>query len=402
MLTYEQALDFLLQRARPVEETEEVPLREGLGRVLARAVASRIDVPPWDNSAMDGYAVAARDVPAEGEVRLPVTQRIAAGAPGEPLAPGTAARIFTGAPMPPGADAVVVQEACEESDGTVRFRGPVGAGENVRPRGNDIGAGTEVLSAGVRLRPQELGLAASVGVARLAVFRRLRVALLATGDELVEPGQSPGPGQIYNSNRYTLHALLTGLGCEVQDLGIVPDDAGATLDTLAAAAASADLVLTSGGVSVGEEDHVKRAVQSLGHLDLWQVRVKPGKPLAYGRIGGADFLGVPGNPVSALVTFMLFARPFLLRRQCVQRVWPVRFPVEAGFAWPRPGTRREFLRARLETDADGRARAMIAPRQGSDVLTSAVWADGLVDLREGATVQPGALVDYLPFSEVLG
>jgi molybdopterin molybdotransferase len=402
MLSYEQALEFLLQRARPVEETEEVPLREGLGRVLARGVASRIDVPPWDNSAMDGYAVAARDVPGDGEVRLPVTQRIAAGAPGEPLAPGTAARIFTGAPMPPGADAVVVQEDCEESDGTVRFSGPVGAGENVRPRGNDIGAGTAVLPAGVRLRPQELGLAASVGVARLPVFRRLRVAILATGDELVEPGQSPGPGQIYNSNRYTLLGLLSGLGCEVLDLGIVPDDAGATLDTLAAAAASADLVLTSGGVSVGEEDHVKRAVESLGHLDLWQVRVKPGKPLAYGRIGAADVLGVPGNPVSALVTFMLFARPFLLRRQCVERVWPVRFQVEAGFAWPRPGTRREFLRARLEAGPGGRARAMIFPRQGSDVLTSAVWAEGLVDLREGATVQPGAVVDYLPFSEVLG
>jgi molybdopterin molybdotransferase len=385
-----------------VPDVESVDVAAGLGRVLARPVVSPVDVPPWDNSAMDGYAVRSADVPAAGEARLPVSQRIAAGAMGAPLAPGTAARIFTGAPVPPGADAVVVQEVCREEAGTVRFDGPVRAGDNVRPRGNDIAAGAEALAAGTRLRPQEMGLAASVGVARVLVRRRLRVACFTTGDELVEPGEPVAPGQIYNSNRYTLLGLLLGLGCEVQELGIVADDFACTRDAIRRAAQTSDVLITTGGVSVGEEDHVKRAVQTLGELDLWQVRVKPGKPLAYGRVDQMDVVGIPGNPVSLLVTFLLLVRPFLLARMGAGGLSPPSRRVAAGFRRARPGKRREFLRARIEPGEDGGERATLFPRQGSDVLTSAVWAEGLVVVPEEATVEPGDPVDYLAFSDLLG
>jgi molybdopterin molybdotransferase len=402
MLSYDDALTFLLGRARPLAHTESVGLADGLGRVLAHPVVSPRDVPPWDNSAMDGYAVRVADLVAGGETRLPVAQRIPAGSPGQPLAPGTAARIFTGAPVPAGADAVVVQEDCREEDGAVVFSRRVRVGDNVRARGNDIAAGGEVLGAGERLRPQHLGLAASVGAGRLEVFRRLRVTLFSTGDELVEPGAPLGDGQIYNSNRYALRALLAALGCEVRDLGIVPDDLAATRRAIEEAARGADVLLTSGGVSVGEEDHVKRALQELGQLDLWRVRIKPGKPLACGRVGEADFLGVPGNPVSAFVTFLLFVRPFLLRRMGLLGVAPTRYTVSADFQRDRPGKRREFLRARLETGSDGAMRATLFPRQGSEVLSSVAWAHGLVDLPEGVTVAPGDSVAYLSFADLLG
>jgi len=401
MLSYEEALAFLLDRARTVADTEEIPTELALGRVLARAVTSSIDVPPWDNSAMDGFAVRADTVPAAGEAALAVSQRIPAGVMGAPLTPGTAARIFTGAPVPPGADAVVVQERCREDAGVVHFSGPVRTGDNIRPCGNDIAAGSEVLAVGTRMRPQELGLAASVGVPRVAVHRRLRVALFSTGDELVTPGSPLGPGQIYNSNRYVLIGLLHGLGCEVRDLGIVPDDRAATRRAVEECAATADVLLTSGGVSVGEEDHVKQALLDLGRLDLWRVRIKPGKPLAYGRVGEADFLGVPGNPVSAFVTFLLFVRPFLLRRMGASESLPVRMPVRAEFRRTKAGQRREFLRARLTAGPDGAPRATLFPRQGSDVLTSVTWAHGLVDLPEGTTVEPGDTVTYLAFSDLL-
>ena len=401
MLSVEQVLDVLFERARPLPEVQNVDTRDGLGRVLAREVSSALNVPPWDNSAMDGYAVRSRDIPASGEVVLPVSQRIPAGVFGEPLAQGTAARIFTGAPVPEGADAVVMQERCSVAGDTVSIPGPVTCGENIRPRGNDIEAGSEILKIGTRIRPQEMGLAASVGVAGLPVYRRLRVAVFSTGDELVLPGQPLAEGQIYNSNRYTLHGLLQGLGCEIRDLGIVEDTLAATREALLEAAEQADLILTTGGVSVGEEDHVKRAVEDVGALDLWRIRVKPGKPLAFGRVGEADFIGVPGNPVSTLVTFMLFARPFILKRQGATAVMPEVLPVSAGFSWPRPGGRREFVRARLERGRDGEPVAAIYPRQGSDVLTSAVWGDGLVDIPEQTTVSPGDRVNYLAFSALL-
>jgi len=401
MISLEEALEFLITRARAVSEVEELDAADGLGRILAEPVVSALDVPPWDNSAMDGYAVKAADIPDKGEVSLRVSQRIPAGSLGNVLAPGTAARIFTGAPMPDGADTVVMQERCTAIRDRVSLSGPVSRSDNVRPKGNDIAAGAEILSAGMRLRPQELGLAASVGIGRLRVFRRLRVAIFSTGDELVLPGQPLASGQIYNSNRYSLLGLLQGLGCETLDLGIVADDYQATRDTLLEAAARADLIITSGGVSVGEEDHVRRAVESAGALEMWKIRIKPGKPLAFGRVGEADFLGTPGNPVSTLVTFMLFARPFILKRQGAAVVLPRTIPVSAGFSWRKPGNRREFLRARLASDGHGAPKATIFPRQGSDVLTSAVWADGLVVIPEGATVAPGDAVAYMPFAELL-
>jgi molybdopterin molybdotransferase len=400
MISVDQALEFMLARARPLEEIESVPLTEALGRVLAHAEISPIDVPGYANSSMDGYAVRAGDAAIAGPVSLPVGQRIAAGEVGGALAVGEAARIFTGAPLPEGADAVVIQEDCEQVDGKVRFSGPIPVGDNVRPRGNDILAGSEVLAAGTRLRPQELGLAASVGLARLDVVRRLRVAMFSSGDELLQPGEPLAAGAIYNSNRYTLRGLLAALGCEIIDLGSVQDTLAATEAALLEAAANADVVVTSGGMSVGDEDHVKRAVERVGQLEMWRVAVKPGKPLAYGRIGEADFIGLPGNPVSTLLTFCLFVRPFLLRRQGVPEVLGKSLAVPAAFHWRRPGRRREYLRARLEQDADGVA-VNIYPKQGSDVLTSTVWADGLVEIREGETVERGDLVPYYSFAELL-
>lgn len=400
LISVDQALEFMLARARPLPDTERVPLSDALGRVLARAETSPIDVPGFANSSMDGYALRAADAAGKGPVRLRVVQRIAAGGGGQALEAGQAARIFTGAPLPEGADTVVIQEDCRAEGESVTFDGPVAAGENIRPRGNDIVAGSEVLAAGVRLRPQELGLAASVGLAELEVVRRLRVGMFSSGDELVQPGEALTAGAIYNSNRYTLRALLAALGCEILDLGSVADTLAATGRALTEAAAESDVVVTSGGMSVGDEDHVKRAVEQAGQLEMWRVAVKPGKPLAYGRIGAADFIGLPGNPVSTLVTFCLFVRPFLLRRQGVPRVLPSALRVAAAFRWPHAGRRREYVRARLTSNGDGVAAA-IYPKQGSDVLTSTVWADGLVEIREGETVEPGDAVPYYSFAELL-
>ena len=400
MLSAANLLENLLTRARPVTETLTLPLADSLGRVLARAQVSAITVPPLDNSAMDGYAVRSADVSAIG-IRLPVSQRIAAGQVGAPLQPGTAARIFTGAPVPRGADAVLMQEDCAADDAFVTINKSPRMGENIRRAGEDIEAGAEILAADTRMGPAEMGLAASVGLAELPVRRRLKVACFFTGDELVTPGAPLAPGQIYNSNRYTLTGLVNGLGCELIDMGIVPDTLEATLDAVRHAASVADVVVTSGGVSVGEADYVKAAVESLGRVEMWKVAMKPGKPIVYGRVDHADFIGLPGNPVSAFVTFCLFVRPFMLKRMGVADVLYKAFPVKAGFVWTRPGTRREFLRARLEADAHG-AVARLFPNQSSGVLTSCTWADGLIDIEIGQTIQPGDWVRFIPFSELLG
>ena len=396
MLSADQLLDALLERAHGVTETETVSVTDALGRVLAAPQTSAITVPPLDNSAMDGYAVRAADVVVAG-VRLPVSQRILAGTVGSPLQPGTAARIFTGAPVPPGANAVLMQEYCMAEGESVVINTLPQPGENIRHAGEDIESGAQVLAAGTRLGAAEMGLAASVGLAELPVFRKLKVACVFTGDELVTPGAPLLPGQIYNSNRYTLTGLLNGLGCELIDLGIVPDTLEATEAALARAASLADVVITSGGVSVGEADYVKAAVEKLGRVEMWKVAMKPGKPLVYGRVNDADFIGLPGNPVSAFVTFCLFVRPLLLKRMGVADVLYRAFAVQADFAWTKPGARREFLRAQLQANG----KLALFPNQGSGVLTSCAWADGLVDLAIGQTITPGDWVRFIPFSELL-
>ena len=400
MLSFEQALEKLLAAAQPVEEVRSLPLTAAAGRILAHPQQSTVAVPPLANSAMDGYAVRAADVTAAG-IRLPVSQRIPAGTVGTTLQPGTAARIFTGAPVPDGADAVVMQERCEHGDGGVVINHVPRPGENVRPAGEDIALGREILPAGIRLRPQDVALAAAAGLAELPVRRRLRVGTFFTGDELVQPGEPLPPGAIYNSNRYALRALLEGLGCEVRDLGTVPDKLDATRAALRQAAADNDLIITCGGVSVGEEDHVKPAVEAEGRLDMWQVATKPGKPLAFGEIprpdGKAWFIGLPGNPVSAIVTFMMTVRPFVLRLQGVEKVMPQVLTLTAEFDWPRPDVRREFLRARLN-EAGG---VELFPNQGAGVQSSLVWSNGIVDNPPGHAVKRGDQVRFIPFSELL-
>jgi molybdopterin molybdotransferase len=396
MLTADQLLDALLERAHGVTGTTTVSVVDALGRVLAAPQTSAITVPPLDNSAMDGYAVRAADVVVPG-VRLPVSQRILAGAVGTPLVSGTAARIFTGAPVPPGADAVLMQEYCTVEGESVVINKLPQPGENIRRAGEDIEAGAQVLAAGTRIGAAEMGLAASVGLAELPVYKKLKVACFFTGDELVTPGAPLQAGQIYNSNRYTLTGLVNGLGCELIDLGIVPDTLEATEAALMQAASLADVVVTSGGVSVGEADYVKAAVEKLGRVEMWKVAMKPGKPLVYGRVGEADFIGLPGNPVSAFVTFCLFVRPFLLKRMGVTDVLYRAFTVQADFAWTKPGVRREFLRARLQPNG----KLGLFPNQSSGVLTSCAWADGLVDLAVQQTIEPGDWVRFIPFSELL-
>lgn len=400
MLSAAEALNFLLSAVRPIAETETVPTLEANGRVLALAQASQLNVPPMDNTQMDGYAVRAADC-ASGNAQLKVSQRIPAGHVGQPLEPGTAARIFTGAMIPPGADAVVMQEQCEAAADVVTVKHVPKAGEWIRRTGEDIRAGSTILAAGIRLRAQELGLAASVGVAHLPVVRRPRIAVFFTGDELAMPGDPLKPGAIYNSNRFTLRGLLENLGCDITDYGIVPDSLSATRETLRMAAAEHDLIITSGGVSVGEEDYIKPAVEAEGRLNMWQIAIKPGKPLAFGevnRVGGsAFFIGLPGNPVSSFVTFLLFVRPFILRLQGVTDVAPRAFAMRADFALQKADRRNEFLRARINA-AGG---LDLFSNQGSAVLTSTVWGDGLVDNPAGQTVASGDTVRFIPFSELL-
>jgi molybdopterin molybdotransferase len=394
LLSVEAALEHLLAAANPLTARETLPAEAALGRILAEDLIAAVTVPPLDNSAMDGYAVRLADCANEAE--LPISQRIPAGRVGLPLAAGTAARIFTGAPVPAGADTVVMQEDCSAEADRVRVLRAPKPGVNIRRAGEDIAAGQTVLAAGSRLGAAQLGVAASVGATVLSVHARLKVATFFTGDEIVLPGAPLGPGQIYNSNRAALLGLLHGLGCEVIDIGQVADRLDATLAAMDKAAAQADVILTSGGVSVGEEDHVKHAVEHLGQIDMWKVAMKPGKPLAHGRIGATDFIGLPGNPVSAFVVFCLFVRPFLLKRMGATPHSPLSFTTPAGFARGKPGKRREFMRARLENGT-----AVIYPNQSSGVLTSLAWAEGLVDIDAGVTIQPGEPVRFIPLSELL-
>lgn len=395
LLSVDEALEVLLAGATSVADIEDVPALAACGRVLARAQSSAMDVPPMDNSAMDGYALRCADVPAP-DTRLRIAQRIAAGTVGAPLAPGTAARIFTGAPIPPGADAVVMQEFCAADGEAVVIKKVPRAGDWIRRAGSDVRKGAIVLAAGKRLAPQDTGLAASVGIARLPVYRRVRLGLFFTGDELVMPGDPLAPGKIYNSNRFTLTGLARTYDCEVRDYGIVPDTLEATRAALRRAAAECDLIVTSGGVSVGEADFVKPAVEAEGSLLVWRIAMKPGRPLAFGRIGNAAFLGLPGNPVSSFVTFLIFVRPFLLKTQGVAEVAPRAIEARADFDWPEPDARREFLR--VKWNAQGGLD--LYPTQDSAVLTSTAWADGLVDNPPNRAIRRGERVRLLPYSEL--
>ena len=399
----DEALVELLARALPLAGVQTLSTFDADGRVLAEDVVSALQVPPEDNSAMDGYAVRSAEL-ADGAAVLRVSQRIAAGGNGEALATGTVARIFTGAPIPEGADAVVMQEDCEvlaDQDGFVRVTQTPKPGQWIRRAGEDVTRGATVLSKGELLTPASLGLAASIGMSTVQVARPPRVALFSTGDELVMPGEvAPAdmrPGAIYNSNRFFLRALLLRLGCEVSDLGIVPDRREATLDALRNASGGHDLILTSGGVSVGEEDHIKPAVQQLGSLDLWQIAMKPGKPFAYGRVGSAHFMGLPGNPVSSFMTFLLLVRPFLLRLQGATDVAIKPISARAHFKWAKADKRREFLRVRRDTQGG----LELFANQSSGVLTSAVWGDGVVDNPPGQRIAHGDTVQFIAFSDWL-
>ena len=386
-----------------LRESEDVSTFDALGRVLAADVLSGLDVPPADNTSMDGYALRAADVPVVGVV-LTVAQRIPAGQVGQPLRAGSAARIFTGGQVPPGADAVVMQEQCEgvagEGLGSVRVNAVPSAGQWIRRRGEDVMQGAAVLQRGQRLTPQALGLAASVGAGTLKVLRRPRAALFSTGDELQMPGEALRPGAIYNSNRYTLRALLQAGGCDVRDLGIVGDTLAATRQALRDAALHNDIVVTSGGVSVGEEDHLKPAAEAEGRIENWQIAIKPGKPLALGRIQRPDgsaalLIGLPGNPVSSFVTYLLTVSTALRAMQGMNPALPAALPMRADFDWPQPDRRREFMRARINAEGG----LDLFPNQSSGVLTSAVWADGLIDNPGGQAIRRGDSVRFVPLSE---
>ena len=398
LIPVDEAISRVLDAATPVVETELIDIESSLNRVLAEDVISAINVPGYDNSAMDGYAVRSTEC-AEAGILFKVSQRIPAGRSGVKLETGTAARIFTGAPLPEGADAVVMQELCQQQADSVIINASVMTGENIRRAGEDIEKGSVILKAGTRIRPQEQGLIASVGQVAINVRRKLKVATFFTGDELVEPGRVLAPGQIYNSNRYTLTGMLQSAGCEVIDLGIVPDTLEATLEVLKHAAASADLVLTSGGVSVGEEDYVRIALEQLGELSMWRINMKPGKPVAFGKVDNALFMGLPGNPVSVFVTFIIFARPLIFKMQGAENYLSNELSIRSGFEW-KGVKRQEYLRVRVRQDESG-ACAEIYPHQGSGVLSSTSWADGLVVVEPEKVINTGDLVQYIPFQGLI-
>ena len=403
LLGVDAALALIAERVTAVVEAETLPLAEAAGRILARDLIAGMDVPPHANSAVDGFALAHADLLPDRETVLPVGGRAAAGHPlDRPIAPGEAIRIFTGAPMPEGADTVMMQEDCVIDGGTVRIKPGIKKGANRRHAGEDVARGTVALSAGRRLMPADLGLAAALGQDVLSVFRPLKAALLSTGDEVCEPGTALAPGAIYDANRVMLRALLQGLGCDVSDLGIRPDRAAALADTLAEAAAGHDLIVTSGGVSTGEEDHVRAAIEKLGRLDFWRLAIKPGRPVALGQVRGVPLIGLPGNPVAAALTFAILGRPLILRLAGASPVPPLTFTVRAAFDYRKKPGRREYLRASVERDGD----ALIArkfKRDGAGILSSIVQSDGFVILDESMNdIAPGTEVDFLPFSEVFG
>lgn len=401
LIAFEKALHTMLEHAQKVSETEQVELSDGLHRILAQDLVSPINVPPASNSAMDGYAIRTQDVNAQQPTRLKVTQRIPAGSTGTALAPGSAARIFTGAPIPEQCDAVIIQEQVEREEDNICFDAEVRSGQHIRETGEDIRTGQVILKQGTRLRAQELGLAASIGIAQLPVFRRVRVGMFFTGDELVEPGNPLAEGQIYNSNRYTLGGLLHTLGCEIVDLGIVADTLQATEQAILQAAEQVDLVITSGGASVGEEDHVCTALQNQGQLFMWKLDIKPGKPVIFGRVKETAFIGLPGNPVSVFAGFSQLAAPFIKKMQGQSKLLPGSFLVRAMFDRLETDSRREFARARLIPDKDGQFSAEIYHNQSSGVLMSTTWADGFVVIPGNTPIHQGDKIEYISFSEIL-
>ncbi len=403
LLRVDEALARIEERVTAVVETETTPLGGARGRILARDVVAAMNLPPHPNSAVDGYAFAHADLVPGRETVLPVWGRAAAGHPlGRPAEHGAAVRIFTGAPMPQGTDTVMMQEDCVVEDGRVLLKPGIKEGANRRHAGEDVAEGAVALAAGRRLSPADLGLAAALGCRELPVFRRLRVALLSTGDEVCEPGTALPPGMIYDANRFMLAALLGELGCAVSDFGIRPDREAALADTLATASAGHDLIVTSGGVSTGEEDHVKQAIERLGGLHFWRLAIKPGRPVALGQIAGVPLIGLPGNPVATLVTFVVLARPLILRLAGAAASAPRLFSVRAGFAYRKKPGRREYVRASLQRDGKDLVAAKF-PRDGAGILSSITQSEGLVIVDEDTSeVTPGMTIDFLPFSEVIG
>jgi molybdopterin molybdotransferase len=404
LLSIDEALELLLNSAKVTRSTQWLGLDDALNKILAVDLYADIFVPGFDNSAMDGYAInlKAEQINIPGGTTFKITDRIPAGSTGNTLASGCAARLFTGAPIPKGANTVVMQEECEliENASRIEIYRPIALNENIRPMGNDIQSGDVILSKGKQLQPQDIALAASVGVGKLEVFNKIKVGVFFTGNELIEPGKSLQQGQIFNSNRYALVALLNKLDCEVINLGDIKDTLGATCQALEKLKSSCNLIITTGGVSVGEEDHVKPAVEKLGQLNLWRIKMKPGKPLALGCIGDCAFIGLPGNPVSAMVTFLLFARPFIKKMQGASNYLNIPFKVAANFDWHRAKPRREFVRVRLERTITP-MQVNQYPKQGSDVLSSMVWADGLVEIPEEKTFKQGEILNFYPLNEMM-
>ncbi len=403
LLGVDAALALIAERVIPVVGEEIVPLAEASGRILAHDLVAGMDLPPHANSAVDGYAIAHADLLPGGDTVLPVTGRAAAGHPlGRALERGEAIRIFTGAPMPEGADTVMMQEDCVLADGRVTMQPGIKPGANRRHAGEDVEKGAVALAAGRRLKPADLGLAAALGHDRLAVRQKLRVALLSTGDEVREPGTTLPPGAIYDANRVMLGSLLKGLGCRVSDLGIRPDREAALADALGAAAAGHDLIITSGGVSTGEEDHVRAAIEKLGRLDFWRLAIKPGRPVALGQVKGVPLIGLPGNPVAAALTFAILGRPLILRLGGAVEPAPQTFPVAAAFAYKKRAGRREYVRATLARDGGGALTVQKYPKDGAGILSSVVNADGFAIIDEAVTqLAPGTAIEFLPFAGII-
>ncbi len=403
LMSADDALSFLIEASLTSGQTEAVSLDDSVGRILAKDIHSTINVPGFDNSAMDGYTIALDDDHvSKTNLSFNVVDRITAGSTGNKLEMGYAARIFTGAPIPEGANTVIMQEECQPSDdgSQIIVKRSIQLNENIRPTGNDICEGDVILISGKKIEPQDVSLAASVGVAEIIVFKKLKVGVFFTGDELVEPGNPLLPGKIYNSNRYALVALLNRIGCDVLNLGNIEDKLDSTCNALESLSDECDLIMTTGGVSVGEEDHVKPAVEKLGELNLWKIRMKPGKPLAYGKVKQIPFIGLPGNPVSSFVTFCIFALPFIKKMQGNSQFKSKKYKVKTNFDCTRAKPRREYARVRIDY-SDEIPLANLYPKQGSDVMSSVVWADGIIEIPENTTFDSGTILNYYPLSELI-